>query len=279
MTAGHRISGSTRVVGVIGDPVRHSLSPTLYNAAFQATGIDWVFVAYEVPAGGGRDALDAMRTLRMEGLSVTMPHKTDVADAVDELSPDARALRSVNHVARLADGRLFGDSTDGEGFVRSLREAGFDPASRRVLVVGAGGAARAVVLGLARSGAHITVAARRDEAAHQAASLAPAVRTVRWSDRAEALERHDLIVNATSVGMAPAGEELPVDPGALRPDLVVADLVYHPLETPLLRAAREAGALTIDGLGMLVHQAALQFEGWTGRAAPFDVMRNAVLAQ
>jgi shikimate dehydrogenase len=269
------ISGATRLAGIIGHPVRHSLSPLLHNTAYDALGLDWVYLAFDVPEGATVAALDAVRTLRLVGCSVTMPHKTAAARACDVLSDDAARLRSVNTVTLAPDGSLAGDSTDGEGFVRSLREAGHDPAGADALVLGAGGAARPVVVALVRAGAQVRVAARRDDAAAEAAALAQAG-TVPWPDRSEAAAAATLVVNATPVGMGDGG--LPIDPAALHPHQVVADLVYHPLETPLLAAARAAGAAVADGLGMLVHQAALQVETWSGRPAPVDRMRAAVRA-
>jgi shikimate dehydrogenase len=173
---------------------------------------------------------------------------------------------------------LVGDSTDGEGFRRSLVEAGHDPAGRSVLVLGAGGAARAVVLTLGRAGCDVTVAARRAEAAAQAAALAPAGRGMTWDQVAETVPTVDVIVQATPLGMAGA-PSMPFDPGLLRPGQVVADLVYHPLETPFLAAAAQAGAAPVSGLGMLVHQAALQVEAWTGRPAPLSEMLTAARRQ
>lgn len=269
-------TGRTQVAAVIGDPVRHSLSPTLYNAAFAAAGLDWVFVAFEIPSGSGAAAVHAMRVLGLRGLSVTMPHKRDVATACDALSADAALLQSVNHVRLLDDGSTFGDSTDGEGLLRSLRDSGVVAAGRRVLLLGAGGAARAVAVALARAGATVTCAARRADAADEVARLVDG-HAVSFDDVAAAAGECDLLVNATPIGL---GEDaaMPVDPGVLRADLVVADLVYHPLDTPLLVAARTAGAVTVDGLGMLIHQGAIQFEHWTGVAAPLDAMRAAALA-
>ena len=270
------VTGETRVAGVIGDPVRHSLSPVLHNAAFVALRLDWVYVAFPVAAGGARAALDAMRTLDLAGLSVTMPHKTDVAAACDDLTPDAAALRSVNTVVPMGGGRLLGDSTDGEGFIRSMREAGHDPGGRRVLILGAGGAARAVALAMGREGSAVTVAARRPEAASEAAALAPGGEAVGWESLALLVPAAEVLINATPVGMS--SSDLPVDPVALHAGQVVADLVYHPRETPLLQAAAAAGAATVDGLGMLVHQAALALEKWTGERAPVGVMRAAAEA-
>ncbi|MDQ1519259.1 MAG: shikimate dehydrogenase, partial [Actinomycetota bacterium] len=241
---------------------------------------DWVFVAFDVPAGEGEAAVRAVRTLGLTGMSVTMPHKADAARACDELTPDAAALGAVNSVRLTEGGRLVGDSTDGEGFRRALIEAGHDPAGRRVLVLGAGGAARAVVLALGRVGCDVTVAARRVEAAAAAASLAPGGRTVEWASLEAMVQAADVIVQATPIGMDGAGGgATPFDPELLRPGQVVADLVYHPLETPLLAATRARGAAAVDGLGMLVHQAGLQVERWTGRPAPIPAMFAAARSQ
>jgi shikimate dehydrogenase len=268
------ITGATRVAAVIGDPVRHSLSPVLHNAAYQELGIDWVYVAFEVPDGATEQALESMRAFGLVGLSVTMPHKTAAAAACDELSADAEALRSANTVTLLADGRLSGDSTDGSGFLRSLRDAGHDAAGAAALVLGAGGAARAVARALGGAGARVTVSARRDDAARAAAALANG-ETVAWAERAAAAADAAVVVNATPVGMGDTGRDVPVPVEALRRGQVVADLVYHPLDTALLSGARERGAAVVDGLGMLVHQAALQVERWTGEVAPVAVMRAA----
>jgi shikimate dehydrogenase len=268
------ISAATRLAGVIGDPVRHSLSPRLHNAAYRALELDWVYVAFDVADGDAPAALDAVRALGLVGLSVTMPHKTAVAEGCDELTPAADALRSVNTVTPLADGRLGGDSTDGAGFCRSLADAGVDPAGRRALVLGAGGAARAVAWVLAGSGATVTVAARRAPAAEVAAALAGG-KAVAWDDRVEAARTADLVVNATPIGMA-GDDTLPLPPAAVGAGQVAADLVYEPRVTPWLEAAGARDAIAVPGLGMLVHQAALQVERWTGRPAPVDAMRAAV---
>jgi shikimate dehydrogenase len=275
MSAGGRppLSGHTRVVGVIGDPVTHSLSPTLHNAAFEALGLDWVYVAFPVPRGGGAGAVAAVTALGLAGLNVTMPHKEDVAGACDELTDDAADLRSVNTVVALPGGRTLGDSTDGPGFLDALAVDGIDVAGRPVLVLGAGGAARAVVLALGRAGATVTVAARRPDAAEAAAVLAPGARAIPIG--AVDPSPYALVVNATPLGMS-GGDALPVDPDALHSELVVVDLVYHPADTPLLTAARAKGALAVNGLGMLLHQAARSFTQWTGQPAPLEAMRTAV---
>ncbi len=268
------VSASTLLACVIGDPIRHSLSPTLHNAAFDALGLDWIYLAFEVPAGRGIAAIEGMRALGIRGASITMPHKEDAATACDDVTADASALRSVNSIMLGDDGRLHGDSTDGEGFLRSLREADVDVAGRSVLVVGGGGAARAVGVALARAAAVVAVSARRSEAAAALAALAPGTTVVEWDRRDEAVSAADIVVNTTPLGML-GDTTLAIDPRSIRSGQVVADLVYRPLATPLLAAARAAGAGTVDGLGMLVHQAALAFEQWTGVAPPVGVMRAA----
>ncbi|MFZ4718599.1 MAG: shikimate dehydrogenase [Ilumatobacteraceae bacterium] len=265
------INGSTRVAAVIGSPVQHSLSPALHNAAFAQLGLEWVYVALHVRSGDAQHAIDGMRAFGLAGMSVTMPHKEAVALAVDRLDPAAAALRSVNTVVPEADGTLTGHSTDGAGFVASLRAAGHDVAGRTVCLLGAGGAARAIADALARHGAaRVAVVNRTQSNADATAALADGVGVV----GAPADIRHsDIVVNATSVGMA--SDDLPCDPALLRAGHVVADIVYHPRDTALLRAARAAGGATVDGLGMLVHQAALQQQLWHGLAPDVAVMTAA----
>ena len=265
-----RVSGATQLVAVIGSPVRHSLSPTLHNAAFAAAGLDWVMVAFEVARGSGAAALSAMHTFGVRGLAVTMPHKADVASAVDEIDPATKVLGAVNTVVLRDDGTTFGTSTDGEGFLASLLARGIDPAGARVALLGAGAAARAVIDALGRAGvADLAIVNRSADAAGHAATLASQAHTGAAAD----IRKADIVVNATPIGMGT--DELPCDPALIGPHQIVADLVYYPLETALLRAARDAGALAIDGLGMLVHQAVLQHELWTGDRPDPAVMRAA----
>ena len=262
------ISATTRVAAAIGSPVRHSLSPALHNAGFAATGVDWVYAAFEVEPGQAAAALDAMRVLGLGGLSVTMPHKEAVAGLVDELDPAAAALRSVNTVVPLGDGRLKGYSTDGAGFVASLAAQEVEVEGKHVCVIGAGGAARAIVDALARAGAtRITVVNRTADRAQVAADVAPGIATV---GSADAVGDCDIVVNATSIGMGT--DEMPLDAGLLNEYQVVADIVYHPRRTALLAAARDRGLRTVEGLGMLVHQAVMQQQLWTGTRPPATVM-------
>ena len=261
---------------MLGHPVRHSLSPVLHNAAFAEVGLDWAYVAFDVPEGGCPGAVEGARALGLCGLSVTMPHKRAAALACDELTPAAAELGVANTIVRRGD-RLVGDATDGPGFVASLRAAGHDPAGRDCLLLGAGGAAACVAQALAGAGAaRVGVMARRPEAARQVMALAGTSGAMADGDE---IGGADLVVNATSVGMRGTTGEgaspLGLDLTRLRPGQVVADLVYSPLRTPLLVAAEAAGATPVDGLGMLVHQAALAFELWTGIKAPLGVMAAA----
>ncbi len=300
MESARRVLGpEATIVGVIGSPVAHSLSPLLHNTAFSALGLGgrWHSFAFEVRAGAAADALASMRLWEITGLSVTMPHKAAVAVLVDEVSETARRLDAVNCVIN-TDGRLRGINTDGDGFVASLaRGADFHPAGRPCLVAGAGGAARAVVLALAAAGASsVTVANRTLGRARDAAALAGSAGLVVPLDDegalAAAVRGADLVVNATPLGMtgttrapgafgtpAPGGdtrtEAWAIPPGLLRAGQVAADLVYAPRPTPWLVAARGAGATALDGLGMLVHQAAAQLVQWTGLDAPVEEMWRA----
>ena len=271
------LSAATTVVGVMGDPVAHSLSPLLHNTAFDELGLDWVSVGFQVPAGQAAGALAGVRALGLAGVSVTMPHKSEVARLVDECTPEANHLGAVNCVVRDGE-RLVGDNTDGGGFLASLeRGAGFSPDGRRCLVVGAGGAARAVIAALAGAGAaEVVVVNRTPERAREAAALAGTVGRVGEPEEVAAV---DLVVEATPAGMtgsATAGTVSLVDPSLLHPGQVAVDLVYEPRVTEWLAQAARSGAAVVDGLGMLVHQAALQVTRWTGRPAPVEAMWEAV---
>jgi shikimate dehydrogenase len=277
------ITGSTRLAALIGSPARHSLSPTILNAAFAAVGADWVFLVFEVPDGRGAAAITAARELGIGGLSVTMPHKAAVHDAVDERTPVAASLGAVNCVYWRSD-RLVGDNTDGAGFVDALRtDEGVEVAGLRCVVMGAGGAGRAVARALGEAGAgDVAIVNRSPEPAVRAAALAGVSGGVGRPDDVAAA---DLVVNATPLGMGivtgtdGTPEPLPLDPAALHAGQVVADLIYHPATTPLLAAARDRGAVAVNGLGMLIHQAAHAFRRWTGEDPPLEAMSAAAVAE
>ncbi len=269
-------SAATTVVGVIGDPVAHSLSPLLHNSAFEALGVDWISVGFRVPEGAAAAAAGGIRALGLAGVSVTMPHKAAMVPVMDELSPTAGRLGALNCVVN-HEGRLVGHNTDGAGFLGALGAEGVEVAGQHCLVVGAGGAARAVVLALAEAGARqVDVVARRPQPAGAAAALAGACGRVGVPADAA---RAELVVQATPAGMAgsPAASAAPlVDPDLLGPGQVAVDLVYHPAVTPWLAAAAARGATVLGGLGMLVHQAGVQVTAWTGEPAPLAAMAAAV---
>jgi shikimate dehydrogenase len=265
------VTGHTTVAAVIGDPVSHSRSPAIHNAAFAATGLDWVFVALTTPRLRAAEALTAMATFGLGGMSVTMPHKADVAGLLERLSPLASRLDSVNCVA-WQEGGLVGHNTDASGFAAAVAYAGASLTGRQVVVLGAGGAARAVVVGAIEAGAAgVTIINRTPGRSAAAAALDPErCRVGQPGDVAGA----DVVVNATPVGMV-GTPGCPVDADHLSSGQIVVDLVYDPVATELLQAARAVGATAIDGLGMLVHQAAESFRLWTGVEPPIAVMLDA----
>jgi shikimate dehydrogenase len=275
-----RIGGGTHVVGIIGWPVSHSLSPAIHNAGFAAAGLDWVYLPFPVRPEWLQPALIGLVPLGFAGANVTMPHKTEAAELIQHRSDDATLLRAVNTIA-VRGGELEGHNTDVAGFDRFLRrDAGFDPAGRSALVYGAGGAARACALALARAGlAGLTVAVRDEARAAPLVKMVEAlevpVTVIRPGDTGALTP--DLVVNATPVGGRDAEQVLPSHPH-LGSGVLVIDLLYDPPSTDLQRRAREAGATAFGGLGHLLEQAALSFELWTGQPAPLEVMSAAALA-
>ncbi len=272
-----------QLVGLIGWPVEHSVSPAMHNAAFDALGLHWRYTLLPTPPGRVKAALNDLKAQGYRGANVTVPHKQVVMPHLDEITGAARDIGAVNTIV-VQDGRLIGHNTDGDGFLAALREAGFVPAGRRALVLGAGGAARAVVYALAQAGCAVTIHNRTVE---RAAELARHMQ--RFGVRAPVTEmpttatltdldlaRFDLLVNATPVGMWPHTDASPWPETLPLPShWTVFDLVYNPAETRLLAQARAAGATAVCGLGMLVHQGALAFARWTNHSPPIEVMRVA----
>ncbi|MGD0072051.1 MAG: shikimate dehydrogenase [Candidatus Bathyarchaeia archaeon] len=275
------ISGKTRVCGVIGDPIEHTLSPIMHNAAFKALKLDFAFLAFKVKAADVEKAVSGMRALGIHGLNVTMPHKSAVINYLDEVDQAAKAIGSVNTILN-KDGRLFGFNTDGVGALQALRENGVEPRGKKVLLLGAGGAARAIAYTLAREADELVILNRT---AKQAAELANLLKQTfdrkvvadALSPNAikDTLQDSDLLINATSVGMKPNANKTPVAFEWLRPDLAVMDIVYNPVETKLAKDAKAAGAKVVSGFEMLIYQGAASFEIWTGHSAPVEVMRHA----
>ncbi len=278
------IDGRTQLVGVIGWPVEHSLSPAMHNAAFEALGLNWRYVPLPVAPGLVEEAVRGLVALGFRGANVTVPHKQSVMPVLDFTAPEAAAIGAVNTIliTRGPDGAtVSGYNTDAQGFINALRRGGFEPQGTRVIVVGAGGAARAVVRGLLAAGAgQVTVLNRTLERARRIISDLGDPRLTAQELTPESLvtaaDGAELLVNTTTVGMWPDVQGSIWPAGVPVPSrLTVFDLVYNPLETSLLRQARKSGAQAIDGLGMLVEQGALAFEIWTGQPAPSEVMRAA----
>ncbi len=279
------ISGKARVCGIIGDPVEHTMSPVMHNAAFGELGLDFVYLPFLVKKESLKEAIEGMRALNIRGLSVTQPHKVEVMKLLDEIEPLAEKMGTVNTIVN-NNGILTGSNTDADGFLRGLLENGIEPTGKNVVVLGAGGASRAVSFILADKGANLVILNRLLEL-DWAESLAKRI-SDNFSVKAEALEltrdnlkkavgEADILVNTTSVGMSPDTDKTLVDSDLLRKGLVVYDVIYNPIKTRLLIEAEKAGATTISGLDMLVYQGVIAFERWTGQKAPFEVMKEAAL--
>jgi shikimate dehydrogenase len=277
------ISGKTRVCGVIGDPIEHSLSPTIHNAAFNHLKLDFVFLAFRVKAAELESAMRGMHGLGIHGLNVTMPHKSTVTAYLDEVDSTVKFLGSANTILN-KDGKLSGFNTDGAGALKALRENGTELHEKKALLLGAGGAAKAIAFSLAQEVGELAILNRT---AGKAKELAEALGRV--SDKkvvggalssdaiAANLRDSDVLINATNVGMHPEANQSIVPPQWLRSDLTVMDIVYNPVETKLAKDAKAAGAKVISGVEMLIYQGAASFEIWTGRSAPIEVMRRAAL--
>lgn len=270
------ISGATRLAGVLGFPVTHSLSPALHNAAFAALQINAVSVGLSVSKQDLERAVGGLVAIGAVGVSVTMPHKGAVVGLAHECTPTVTRLGAANCLT-FVDGRILASSTDGQGILDALAEqANFSPFGKKVALIGAGGAAAAIALALADAGADLAIIARRDEAAQSLAVLAGALA---HPGDAASIADADLVINATPLGMSGTAteNELSVDPALLREGQLVFDTIYAPRETPLLKAARAARAVPIGGLSMLVHQARHQLQGWTGCEISADVLWAAVV--
>lgn len=277
----HLLNGKT--LAVIGDPIEHSLSPIIQQAMLDALGLDCIYRRIRVPAGTVGEWLSTAASQGLGGFNATMPHKSDLVPLMDELSEDARLYRSVNTVV-LREGRALGFNTDGEGFLRSLLEQGIAPAGRRIAVFGAGGAARSVALKLASSGAErITVCCRTPEKAAGLASFSPLIRIASLSSQSidSILPQSDLLINCTPLGMqgTPTDFEDFSFLDALPASAPVCDLIYRPLKTRLLHEAETRGHETLNGLGMLIHQAILALEHFSGLDLDHAAMKSAVLSR
>ncbi|MCJ0572634.1 shikimate dehydrogenase [Enterococcus cecorum] len=279
------ISGQTRLVGFYANPARHSLSPKMHNLSFSKLGIDAVYLAFEVTKEALPTQIQAIRNMQMLGVNLSMPHKVAALDYVDEFSPAAKIIGAINTIVN-HEGKLIGHNTDGIGFMASLAENQIDIIGQTITIIGAGGAATAMITQAALDGvkqiyvlnrpsAHFKTYQEKIQAIMQATNCP--IELISLEDQAlvyQAVNKSQLLVNATSVGMYPNVDELPIDKEVLRADLPVYDTIYHPRETKLLKVAAAKGALTINGLGMLLHQGAAAFKLWTNQEMPVDYVKE-----
>jgi len=272
----------TKLFALIGDPVERSLSPAMHNAAFDALGLDCAYIVLRVPREMLKDTVAGIRVIRLAGFNVTHPHKVNIVGLLDRLDMSAEMVGAVNTVKNVG-GKLVGFNTDGDGAVRALKEKVGKLSGKKILLLGAGGAARAIAFSLARAGAKLTVANRTASKAKELIAAidkklgAKAVHIALKKDiLTDEIMRSDILINATSTGMYPDVDRTLVTADMMHRGLIVNDIVYEPFQTKLLHEAKRAGAKTINGLGMLVHQGAMAFEIWTERRAPVKVMEAAV---
>ena len=278
-----RITGHTKLYALIGSPVGHSGSPAMQNYSFAKLGIDAAYLAFDIPLEKTKEALDAFRTLHVGGFNVTMPCKTAVAQLVDRLSPAAEVVGACNTVVVEEDGTMTGHITDGVGFIRNLREHGVEVKDQKIVLLGTGGAATAIAVQAALDGAsEIAIFNLKDEfyengekTVEKIRKAVPSIRSVTMNDLddkeklCEIIAKSDILINGTKAGMSPLDNIMPVPEECLRPELAVADVVYNPRETLLVRTAKEKGCrAAIGGIGMLLWQGAAAFELFTGKEMP-----------
>ena len=273
------IDASTRLICLIGDPVEHSISPLIHNAAFRLMELNYIYLAFRVKKEALNEAVRGLKSLGVMGFNVTIPHKIAIMEYLDEISEEAIGIGSVNTVVN-HKGRLKGYNTDAQGALNALEDSGFEVRGSVVTILGAGGAGRAVAYGMLKRGASALYIINRT--LERGLELANRLRQL-FSRRIEALpfnleslreaiSHSEILINCTPVGMYPNIDEIPIPPSLIRKDLIVMDVVYNPLKTRLLREAEKRGAKTVYGIGMLVHQAALAFKLWTGVEPPVDHM-------
>ncbi|OGQ34806.1 MAG: shikimate dehydrogenase [Deltaproteobacteria bacterium RIFCSPLOWO2_01_FULL_42_9] len=279
------ITSKTKTLGIFGHPISHTLSPVMHNAVIKALGLDMAYLPFEVKPPNLKEAINGIKSLGIIGVSITIPHKESVIRFLDDISEEARLVGAVNTIVN-KDRKLVGYNTDGSGYMASLKEElGFNPKSKRIIIIGAGGAARGILAALAtQKPKSITVANRT---LSRAVSLIKAFKGKFRDTRFEAINLDDnmlkmsfnsvdLLINTTSVGMK-QGKTLKIPLETLPKIAIVSDIIYNPLETLLLKKAKKIGLTTHGGLGMLVHQGARSFKLWTGMDAPMNVMRKAAL--
>lgn len=281
----NRIQATTKLVGLLGYPVKHSMSPRMHNTAFDALGLDYVYMAFEVKEGQIKDSLDALRTLNAEGCNVTMPHKKSVMKYLDEISEDAKIIGSINTVKN-NNGKLIGYNTDGIGFIKALEEDSVEYTDKKIIIAGAGGAARAVATQLAFEGAREIVIFNRTLSAAEEITENINKNITGCKGRAFELKEHELkkelkdasiLVNCTSLGMKETIDQAIISSSdVLHKNLFVADIIYDPKKTKLLKMAEEVGCRYMNGLMMVIWQGAVAFKIWTGKDMPVDLIKKEI---
>ncbi|MBZ2175533.1 shikimate dehydrogenase [Schnuerera sp. xch1] len=284
----NRIQGTTTLMGLIGYPLKHSKSPHMHNTAFEALGLDHVYMAFEIQDGFIKEALDAMRILNVGGFNITMPHKKEVVEYLDDISPDAKIIGSVNTVKN-DNGKLIGYNTDGRGFVKALQENGIDFKGKKVVLAGAGGAARAVATQLAFDGAGELILFNRtlssaEEIVNNINKNIPTCKSkalaLNEAVLVEEIKDALVLVNCTSLGMKVTIDQAIISsPEKLPKDLFVADIVYDPNQTKLLKIAEKAGCRYMNGLMMMIWQGAIAFKIWTDKDMPIDLIKREIFGK
>jgi len=268
-----KLSGRTRITGLLGYPVEHTLSPAMHNAAFEALGLDYCYVAFPVHPDYLEEAVKGIKALNLCGVNVTIPHKEKVISFLDEVDKEASIIGAVNTIVN-SDGGLKGYNTDGRGFMQSLVECGISAEGKEVLIVGAGGASRAISYYLGKEAKKLYLYDIEKEKAERLVSdLKKIFDNIFISDDISKTEKFNILINATPLGLKEE-DPLPFDAALLRSDQIVCDLIYK--KTRLLEEASKKGCITLDGLGMLLWQGVFAFEFWTGQSPPVDIMRDAL---
>lgn len=279
-----KVTGYTKVLGIFGYPVGHTLSPLMQNAAIEALGLPYIYIPFEVSPENLESAINGIKPLDIAGVNITVPHKEKVIPFLDEITEEASLIGSVNTIEN-KNGRLIGHNTDSRGYIRSLREdAGFDPKGKKALIIGAGGGARGVMAGLSLNGiAEIVIANRTLEKGEAlAVEFGKKFKEIKFSAHPlsslkdpDILSSLDLVVNTTSMGLE--GKSIEIELSFTPFHTLISDIAYKPPLTSFLKQAQEAGRKTLDGIGMLLYQGAISFETWTSYTAPVDVMKKALI--
>ena len=277
-----KINGKTRICAIIGDPVEHSLSPIMHNAAFEELGLNLVYITFEVNSRNLKRAILGVRSLGILGLNITMPHKNAAIKYLDELDAVAKAINAVNTVVN-QQGTLIGYNTDGAGVIRALKENHVYPLDKKLVLLGAGGAAKAIAYQVSQEVKELVILNRTLDKAKKLTEMLKnsgiKIKNQILSSNVlkKELSTADILINATSVGMSPNINRSPVPSEYLHSDLDVMDIIYNPIKTKLLEDAKNVGAKIVTGIDMLIYQGAVAFEIWTSCPAPIDVMKNAIL--